>query len=182
MVILQTICYRTFNPCYSPGVTGIRVFIVIVTSSLSFRLVANSISPAIGVLKLAKFVIFNVFLNSRSQNFAPIIGSLSRRSPSHPPVLSLVLPTHLHSIPCTLSSFPKSRPSLSYQPRMTDPAIFWAIILLSGAESTNHAIRMLVWMFLCLVMAAVTRIHLRATGESEPAVGLRIMLTAASFR
>jgi len=135
------------------------------------------------VLKLTKFVIFNFFFwNSRSPNFAPIIGFLSRYSPSGPPVLSLVLSTHLHPIPGTLSSFPKSRPSLSYQPRMTDPAILWAIILLSRAESTNHAIRMLVWMFRCLVMAAVTWIHLRATGESEPAVGLRIVLTAASFR
>jgi len=127
--------------------------------------------------KMCQFNTFHKFQDSKNQL---ILVFLSHRSPSNSPVLPLILPTHLDPIPRPLSPFPEPRSPLSYQARMTDTTILRAVILFPRAKPTNHAISMLVWMLLCLIMAPVTRIHLRATGEPEPAIGLRIVLAAAT--
>jgi len=93
-------------------------------------------------------------------------------------VLSLVVPVHLDPVPSSLASLPEAASSpLPYQKTMTERTILRPIVPLFAAPTTNHAIRPLVRMLLCVIMTFVTSVNFLTAAESKPPKALRIMAT-----
>lgn len=99
-----------------------------------------------------------------------------------PPILPLVLPTHLHPVPRALASLPEAPNAPAHQQLVARRAVLRPIVTLPRAPAADHAVRPLVRVLLALVVALVARVHLLAAAEPEPPVALGVVPASTAPR
>lgn len=118
------------------------------------------------------------------RNRKPIHFPSSLFNPTtNPPILPLILPTHLRLISSSFSAFPETRPSSppTNNPLSTSRTIFWSVRSLPTTPSTNHSFGPLIYMFFFFIMTLITCVYLFTTAKAKPTVTFSIMSTETIF-
>ena len=90
-----------------------------------------------------------------------------------------VLSRHLDLVSSSFAALPESTTLLPDQHAVTNAAVFWAVVPLTGAPSTNHAVGPFVGMIFLFIVTFVAWVNFLAAAEAEPPIAFCIV-TATS--